>query len=200
MQLALDEFDASIARVRHLHGLHAGLSSTLTAAIDLSDILRAELIMVVSALDRYVHTLARLGMLECQAGTRLKTDAFNRFPIPLSATPPLGIPATAASTLEAEIRAKHSHLSFQHPDKIAEAIRLFSSVSLWDGVGAEVGMAARELKATLGLIVDRRNKIAHEADVDPSFPGQLWPIDRAMVEAMVDIIEDVAHGIHAICV
>ena len=200
MQLALDEFDGSIARVKHLHGLHAGLSSTLTSAIDLSDILRAELVMAVSALDRYVHTLARLGMLESQAGTRPRTDAFNRFPIPLSVTPPLGIPATAASTLEAEIKARHSHLSFQHPDKISDAVRLFSSVKLWDCVGTEIAVAAKDLKATLSLIVDRRNKIAHEADVDPSFPGQLWPINRVMVEAMVDMIEKVAHGIHAVCV
>jgi hypothetical protein len=200
MQSALDEFDDSISRVRHLHGLHSALSATLTTAVDVSDILRAEVVMVVSALDRYVHTLARLGMLESYAGARPKTDAFNRFPVPLSVTPLLRLSATAASTLDSEIRTKHSHLSFQHPDKIAEAVRLFSAVSLWEAVGAEMDMTAADVKATLGLIVDRRNKIAHEADVDPSFPRQLWPINRAMVEGMIDIVESVGHGIHAACV
>jgi hypothetical protein len=50
----------------------------------------------------------------------------------------------------------------------------------------------------LALIVDRRNKIAHEADIDPSFPGQRWPIDRAMVDDMVSTVEATVEAIHAV--
>jgi len=199
MQSALKEFNDSITRVRHLHGLHVAFEATLTAAIDLSDILRAELVMAVSALDKYVHDLTRLGMLECHAGARPKTDAFNRFHVPLAATAAIAALSSAGNALNTEIRSKHSHLSFQHPDKIADAIRLFSSVSLWEAVGTALGMSAKDAKATLGLIVDRRNKIAHEADIDPSYPGQLWPINPAMVEKMVNLIERITHAIHATC-
>lgn len=199
MQSALDEFEKTLARVRHFHGLHAAFTATLTDAVDLSDILRAEIVMAVSALDRYVHDLTRLGMIECHTGRRPKTDAFNKFSVPMSAARAVANGATASIALEAEIRSKHSYLSFQHPDKIADAVRLFSSVPLWEQVGARLGLSGKDTKAMLGVIVDRRNKIAHEADTDPTFPGQLWIIDRPMVEAMVNDIERIVRAIHAVC-
>ncbi|MBB4148837.1 hypothetical protein ACFSUK_28090 [Sphingobium scionense] len=104
------------------------------------------------------------------------------------------------AALDNAIRTKHNHLSFQQPEKIADAIRLFSSSSLWDEVAAHIGSAPKTLKATLGIIIDRRNKIAHESDVDPSFPNQRWPIEPLMVENMVNDIEKIGHAIHAICV
>jgi hypothetical protein len=198
MQSALNSFNQSIARVRHLHGLHVAIGVHVTVKVDLSDILRAELVMSVSALDRYVHDLTLLGMLECWAGVRPKTDAFNRFSLPMSVMGLMSIALTAEAALENEIRFRHAYLTFQQPDKIADAIRLFSPVALWDGVAIHIGKPAQTIKATLGLIVDRRNKIAHEADVDPSYSGQLWQIDPPMVEQMVNDVESIAHAIHAV--
>lgn len=200
MQSAFDGFIDNIQRVWHLHGLHQAFQTSVTNAVDLSDILRAELVMAVSALDSYVHELTKLGMLECYSGNRTKTEAFNRFQIPLSLASTLMNSTVAIVAFEAEIRVRHSHLSFQHPDRIADAIRLFSPVSLWDEVAVAMGISARDLKNTLGLIVDRRNKIAHEADVDPSFPGQRWPIDSELVRGMVGKIEAVVIAIHKVCV
>ena len=200
MQSALKAFDDSLARARHLHGLHDALVNALTGAVDLSDILRAEVVMAVSALDLYIHEIARLGMLECWAGTRPATESFERFPLPLSTAQSLTNSAFALAALDNEIRSKHGYASFQKPEKIAEAVRLFSSVSLWEQVAIHLGTTASDLKSTLGLIIDRRNKIAHEADVDPSFPGQLWPISPPMVEDMVNHIEAIVHAIHNRCV
>src|SRR6516164_2482960 len=123
MQAAIEAFTASMRRARSLHGLHDIFSKQVTEVIDLSDILRAVIVLAVSALDHYVHELARLGMLECVAGTRKCTDAFNRFPLPISIAGALSNPSTAQQSIEAEIRSKHSFVSFQHPDRIAEAIR-----------------------------------------------------------------------------
>lgn len=47
--------------------------------------------------------------------------------------------------------------------------------------------------------MDRRNKIAHEADIDPSFGiGNRWPIDAITVNDAVDFIEQVVESIHQI--
>jgi hypothetical protein len=181
MQTAIDLFEASMSRVRSLHGLYGAFAKQVTAAIDLSDVLRAEIVLAVSALDYYVHELTRLGMLECWSGSRNRTDAFNRFQLPISIAGGLSNPSTAKQIIEAEIRLRHGFLSFQHPDRIADAVRLFSEVKLWEEVGKEVGMSANAVKTSLVLIVDRRNKIAHEADIDPSYPGQRWPIDAVLV-------------------
>lgn len=48
------------------------------------------------------------------------------------------------------------------------------------------------------LVVDRRNKIAHEADIDPSFPGKRWPIDDVLVDDAISFIENIAETIYMI--
>jgi hypothetical protein len=134
-------------------------------------------------------------MLESWVGTRAQTDALQRYQLPLPIAKGLSNVGTAQQVLDAEIRTKHSFLSFQHPDKVADAIRLFSEVRLWDEVGREIGLPAPVIKSSLSLIVDRRNKIAHEADIDPSYPGQRWPIDVPMVEEIFDKIEAICRAI-----
>ena len=42
--------------------------------------------------------------------------------------------------------------------------------------------------------MDRRNKIAHEADMDPSFPGQRWPIVKRDVEDSIQFVEQLVNG------
>ncbi len=185
-------------RVRTLHALHGMLAKQVTAAVDLTDILRAEVVLAVSALDYFVHELTRLGMLECWSGIRLQTDAFSHYQLPISAVGRLANLSAAQQVLDAEIRTKHGFLSFQHPDKIADAIRLFSNVKLWEEVNNFLNRSTKDVKASLTLIIDRRNKIAHEADVDPSYPGQRWPIDAVMVEGIFDELEFIAKAIFAV--
>jgi hypothetical protein len=49
------------------------------------------------------------------------------------------------------------------------------------------------------LIVDRRNKIAHQADIDPTLGlGNRWNIDELMVGDVVNFIEQVVESIHQI--
>jgi hypothetical protein len=195
MQVAINAFNTSMSRVRALHALYGVFAKQVTAVIDLSDVLRAEIVLAVSALDHFVHELARLGMLECWLGTRKSTDAFKRFPLPISVAGALSDPVFAQQTIETEIRSRHSFLAFQHPDRIADAVRLFSDVRLWDEVGNVLGVTAKEAKSSLVLIVERRNKIAHEADIDPSYPGQRWPIDTEIVENTLSTLEAIAQAI-----
>ena len=189
-----------MARVRALHALQGSFAKRLTVAVDLSDILRAEVVLAVSALDYFVHELTRLGMLESWSGDRAQTDAFQRFQLPLSMARGLSNPAAARQILDAEIRSKHSFLSFQHPDRLADAVRLFSEVKLWEEVGKEMGLPAQVAKSSLILIIDRRNKIAHEADIDPSYPGQRWPINIPLVEGIFDQIEAIGRAIFKVAV
>jgi hypothetical protein len=199
MQKAIDSFEANMLRVRSLHALYVIFARQVTAAVDLSDFLRAEIVLAVSALDHFIHELTRLGMLECWAGSRRNTDAFNRFPLPIAVAKGL-YQSTSQQVFEDEIRLKHSFLSFQFPDRIADAVRLFSDVKLWEEVGNELGKEAKTVKSSLVLIIDRRNKIAHEADIDPSYPGQRWPIDSAMVERTCDELEAIARAIFKVAV
>jgi hypothetical protein len=103
------------------------------------------------------------------------------------------------SWLEDEIRERLGYQSFQQPDKIADAIRLICDKKLWNEVAARLGRDAKDIKQQLSAIVDRRNKIAHEADIDPTFGiGNRWNIDEVLVNDAVDFIEQVVESIHAI--
>lgn len=64
MQSALDQFRVSIGRVRDLISIHNSVKAQSTSALDFSDLLRAALVLAVSALDYYVHEVVTLGMLE----------------------------------------------------------------------------------------------------------------------------------------
>ena len=199
MQKALDAFNESIARVEHLAGLYKAIASLTTPAVDSSDLLRAQIVLAVSALDFYVHEATLAGMIEVYTGTRSPTPAFDKYRIPVGAMM-AGHPGGGTAWLESEIRDRHSFLSFQQPDKIAEAFRLFSDVKLWHAVAAKLGKDEAHVKATLRLIVDRRNKIAHEADLDPSYPGARWPIcesDTAQCRLFLTSLVDAIHAVVA---
>jgi len=104
-----------------------------------------------------------------------------------------------AAWLEDEIREQLGWQSFQKPDKIAEAIRLISDKELWREVGIQMSKPANEIKQELSAVVDRRNKIAHEADIDPTFGiGSRWYIDEIQVNNAVNFVEQVVESIHQI--
>ena len=168
---AIQHFRANIERVRLLGGLHEALYRLTTSAIDSTDILRAQIVLAVSALDHYVHEITRAGMLEVCSGVRPKTDAFLRFQITMDAAMTGLACGGGTSWFETEIREKHGYLAFQHPDKIADAVRLFFPGELWPSVASKIGLTTQDVKTRLRLIIERRNKIAHEADLDPATPA-----------------------------
>jgi len=248
MQSALNQFRISIARVRDLISIHNSVKAQSTPALDLSDILRAALVLAVSALDYYVHEVVTLGMLEIHRGQRAEPNpppnssqsAFSRFQVSLGGArqerliaidiaswleneiqqsqgssflkQPYTVSALLpvisssienrlnnASWLEDEVRDRLGYQSFQQPDKIADGIRLISDKKLWDEVAAKLGKSAKEVKQELCAIVDRRNKIAHEADIDPTYGiGNRWNIDESQVNDAVNFIEKVVENIHQI--
>ena len=196
MNEAIENFRVNIERVRNLGSLSNILDLQTTVALDTSDLLRAELVLAVSAFDHFIHETSRLGMLEIYRGVRPRTPAFSRFQISMEGVFQAIADSTNGDWLEQEIRSRHGYQSFQQPDQIADAIRLISEVQLWNAVGNAIGMNAQIVRETLAMIVNRRNQIAHEADMNPSFPLSRWPIDGNMVNDSVDFIDRVAQAIH----
>lgn len=184
-------------RVRSLGGLHKALVSLTTSAIDASDLLRAQIVLGVSALDYYVHELTLLGMLEVFNGTRTPTPTFLKFRVSMDSVLGSGAGPGTGAWLENEVRERHGYLSFQQPDRIADAVRLFSDVKLWQEVSSKLNMSEADVKEQLRLSVDRRNKIAHEADTDPSYPGARWPISEPDVDNVLGFIERVCEAVHS---
>lgn len=195
MRGALQQYKENTRRARDLVGLASTLTAQTTQALDVSDIFRAALLLAVSALDHFVHEVSRKGMLEVVGGLRPATDAYYRFSVSLRTVSISQSQSGGAQWLDDEIRKKHGWLSFQDPDKIADAIRLISPKDLWHEVGIILRSPAGDVKSRLRLLVDRRNKVAHEADMDPSFPGARWPIDSVLVLDAIDFLDGMADAL-----
>ena len=195
MNNVIIQFEKNIERARSFGGLYSALNGLTTPVVDASDMLRYQIVMALSTLDHYIHELAREGMLEIYAGARQATPAYNSFQVSMGIAVS-GVNCGGMDWLESVVRQKHGFLCFQHPDKVADAIRLISEIKLWDVVSVTMGMTASDLKVRLKLIVNRRNQIAHEADLDPSFPGQRWSIAPADATGVIDFIDRLCHEIH----
>lgn len=194
MQKAIEQFRSSMDRVRHLGGLHQAMLSLTTNAVDASDLLRAQLVLGVSSLDYYVHEVTALGMVAVFEGRRPPTPAFLKYRIAMDSL--LSGSSSMRGWFESDIRERHSYLSFQQPDKIADAIRLFSPVKLWQNIAQQLSLPEQDVKVRLKLIVDRRNKIAHEADIDPSYPNMRWPISKPDVDQSLAYIDQICESIY----
>lgn len=204
MKAAIDQFRINIGRVRHLGTIHKFLTTQTTQVLDLSDILRSEYVMAVSTLDLYIHELVRLGMLEIYQGKRPQTPAFLQFSVSLESALQGITTSTDIDWLDNEIRVRHSWRSFQRDDKIAEAIRLISSIKLWEEVAKQLDQPPQHLRNQLKVIVERRDKIAHEADIDPTFdptfPDNRWPINETEVDEAINFIEQIAETIYSLLI
>lgn len=188
MTNALAVFDNGIRETRKMSAVYAHFVNDLHIPHDeIADILRAQIVNAVSAFDRLVHELVNIGVVEIFMGTRIKTQKFLNQPFKADTLikslefvkpgyVPVSINETPQYLVEMEMREKMSYLAFEAPDKVKDALSY-----IWDEnhkmqalaidmalPGNNANDKQKNLEQRLQLIVDRRNQIAHEGDIDPS--------------------------------
>ena len=185
-------------RCDHLTALHAYIARNVAGVLKPDELLRAEWVARVSALDLYVHELVAQRMLAIFNGMVAKSPAYQEFRIPNDAVHRIQSaqnPTIAANAFDLEVRKQLSIQTYQHPEKIAGGIRLCSMVELWNEVALLTREDPKQLKAILTAIVERRNKIAHEGDMQPTVPRIPWPIAAADLALVSSTIERIVRGI-----
>lgn len=197
MNNAYLQFKTNIQAIKDLKNTIDHINKITTTAVDISDLYRSQIVLVVSALDHFIHEYVMNGMIEAYNGNRPATPSFLKFQLPLSSIYNL---ATSPNSVVVKdiIRERHSWVSFQDPDKIADAIRLISEKKVWEDIGLAMHTDAKEVKTRLKLIVDRRNKIAHEADMNPTYPGTKWPISSIDIDESIDFIVKLVDNLYNI--
>ena len=194
MNQAFLQFSTNIAEVRKTHLISTSLNMSSSSIVDTSSILRSCIVLSVSAIDHLIHELTLIGMREIFNGTRPATARYNSYNISLgfmsaiTSTPSL-------ITFESEIRRSLGYQTFQRPDKVKEAIALFNPLQLWQQVALVIGDTESDIKNQLNLIVDRRNMIAHEADIEPIFKTKR-PISDIDVSTTIDFVEKLGETIY----
>lgn len=176
MQRAFEQFQNNIKSVKELDALYTHLVDEMKLPIDLSDILRSQLVYGVSALDKLIHELVRGGMIKAFKNERTKTSKFNTFTISLETYTKLQESSQQTDILqletpeyffEQEIIVKHKYLAFQEPDKIADALSfIWEEKQKWQKIALAFNTSDDVVKKQLKSIVSRRNQIVHEADID----------------------------------
>ncbi len=176
MQSAMNQFNSNMRAVTEMETLYRHLKDDLKLPDDLSDMLRAQWVYAVSALDKLIHELVRIGMLQAFVGRRTKTSKVNSFSMSLKTHLEIQKVIQSANTssletpeyfFEQEIMVKHKLLAFQEPDKIAEALSLiWEEEHKWQKIASSLNMSVSKVRNDLKSIVSRRNQIVHEADID----------------------------------
>ncbi|MEK7915125.1 HEPN domain-containing protein [Burkholderia contaminans] len=188
--------------------MHTFLAERLTAALRPDELLRAEWVARVSALDLYVHELVAQKMLATFEGVQPTAIGFGKFSIPndvLMRIRAASSEANAAAAFDLEVRTRLGYSTYQDPDKIADGIRMISNCELWNEIAMRLGATpatkterAKAIKRSLSLIVERRNKIAHEGDLQPGIPRDPWPITKNDLRDVAQVILDVVNSIEQV--
>ncbi|OKH88345.1 HEPN domain-containing protein [Thalassospira sp. TSL5-1] len=193
------------SRCDQLQSLFLYLNSNTSSVVDLSDLLRAEWSMRVSALDLYVHELVAQNMLSIFQGNRAICDGFQRYKLKASTLLRIRGSVNAFevdNAFDLDVREYLSALTFQRSNSIADGVRMISPIVLWDAVCQILGADGRSLKnmkqdikSQLDLICDRRNKIVHEGDLNNTFPRGLRPVARGEVDFVKMHIDRIVRAI-----
>ena len=194
MNQAFSQFSINIEEVRKTHLITTSLNVSTFSIMDTSSILRSCIVLCVSAIDHLIHELAIIGMYEIYNGTRQNTSKYDNHSISLGTMNALTSNPPQIS-FESEIRKKLGWQTFQRPDKIKDAIALFNPIQLWQQLAIIFGDTEINIKNQLNLIVDRRNMIAHEADIEPIFKTKR-PISDSDISKTIDFIEKLGTTIY----
>ena len=199
MDSAFNRFQNNLISVKALNHIYNYLSTKKVDSIDLSELLRAEYVLIVSAFDSLIHDLIRIGILKIFDNEKSEKD-LNNFSIPLQVAKELISSKKNEERnrlLNAQIRKITTKDSYQSPKSIEYALQLLSVKKIWMQVSNDINIQADEIRKKLGIIVDRRNKIAHEADWNYSDDRKL-EINKDDIDNVYDFITKLSESIFKI--
>lgn len=198
MLSAKKHFEQNIIRVKSLGAIYQSINLQTTGILDLSDILRAQYVMLVSALDHFIHEIIRIGMIETYNNKRKATKEFKTFIFNLDKEilfKKAIMENKNNQWLDYQIRYKNGFKSFQEADKIKEAMFLIIETDIWEDINKNIINSKKDLN----LIVKRRNQIAHEADIEP-INQELRTIELEDIKNSIIFVESLVQAIYKVII
>ncbi len=183
-----ERFSECLRRARAICDLQDYMSKGYSGALDTSDMLRSSVVLCVSAFDFLIHELFRIETIERYRTAR----SVSRIQLPFDVA--IVQDTTKEELIESHIRQTNSYKTFVDPGKYSEAMGCFVD-DPWSRVSNKLGKDSRSLKKRIRSIYKWRNRIAHEADINPVYGGiELWPIERQDVLDALSDIEEVGNA------
>lgn len=195
MTKAYHQFKINIDGLHNLTVVYEAFVSKVLP-LDISDVLRSQIVLAVSALDCYIHDLCEDSMIYIFENKNFSTNnSFKNFSISMETLHLIAntnVISEKTFFLSKEIKKNNSYKSFQEPKKISEALSYIGIKSVWVKVGSKLGKESNDLQNQLSLIVQRRNQIAHESDINPMLGiGEKYSIDLSMVNSIIEFIKEI---------
>jgi hypothetical protein len=186
---AFRTFQSGCGRADGLCHIHKYLKKTSPAALDCNDILRSSIVLVVSSFDLYIHEVFRSETIH-----RLRhKQKISSLKIPFNSAILDG--EDQITFIEECIYKDINYKSFVAPSKLEECLKKLID-DPWSKISKHFGESQSICRSNLKAIVDLRNRIAHEADVNPAFAGiELWPIYREDVERSISFLRKFGESI-----
>lgn len=207
-------FDNNVAQARSLSTIYINLRDGVHIEdVYNNNLLKAQLVNVVSAFDMFVHGIVKKGVIEIFNKTRKETPKFQSFAFQaktilklIEVMSPGFMPSSSDEIpdviLEKELSDKLSFMSFQSPDKVTDALSLIWGephklqvlAADMNISGCNANEKANNLKQELTTIIQRRNQIAHEGDINPAtqLPRSIELLD---VNKASDFITSLGHAV-----
>lgn len=182
---------------RALEGLHGlGVNYGDLAAAHPEDLYRAAWSQAVSALDHWLHQeVLEHAVALVRSEDRPLPERLSKLRMPFATVEQMvdnSVGSVFAEFIAEEIRRD----TYQRSKGISEGLRLITHLNaqqIWEHVAAGLGTDAGAARDRQDKIVNRRNQIAHQADLDSE--GRRTPMSAAEVMAAVLWIEGVAKQI-----
>ena len=173
MQRAINTFKLNIESVKQLDIIFQHLEQNNVKTLDLSEILRAEIVLAVSALDNFISNIVYFGLLQTFEGSKIIPEdlikPYNDIQLDMKTVVEImnaSNPDEKSIILGNYIMKVNSKKPYQDPKQIESALLLLGIKQLWTKIGITLSMNAEDVKKELANIVWQRHKIAHEADFD----------------------------------
>ena len=190
MYRALALFQENIEQAKNSTALYEYLESSISSPFSFDDLLRAQIVYSVSAFDKLIHDVIRIGMIEIFTGNRAPTPKYLAESISISTYNEL-ISVTVPPKeyiFEQAVFKKLKTISYQEPKKVAEGLSyIWDESQKWQKIAIKMSMDDRTAKTKLKLIAARRNSIVHEADIDPS-SKQKYSINKTECQSITDFL------------
>ncbi len=194
-------FEANIEYARKLIRAGESLQGLQPGALDITDLYRAAWVQAVSATDHWLHEelFRRVEELAADPDADLPAQ-LQRFELPLSVIEAVRRgDRTMSDAVLHYVRAKWAFASMHSPRKIAEAYKLVSDIDLWQTVAMRLNdwnqhrtnFSSQTVRKRFSTVIERRNKIAHHADLEDGDLKQRRPLTAAGANDAVDWLERV---------
>jgi len=202
MLSALRVFNSNIDEARHLGVLYDFLFSTVSSPMSFDDLLRSQIVYALSAFDKLIHDIIRIGMVQTFVGTRPPTSKYLNESLSIQIHETL-LAATFPPKehfFEQAISKKLRIVSYQDPEKVADGLSfIWNEDQKWQKISSVMGLDSITARRTLKLITDRRNAIVHEFDMDPATQSK-YPVHKNECEDIINFLHKCGNAIVSLVV